>query len=68
MTAVVRRGDGARAALIRGRCQPCGGRRGRRLRAVGDELARLESGYGKDKSLYALEDYTDVKHVMVSLD
>jgi betaine-aldehyde dehydrogenase len=25
------------------------------------------SGYGKDLSLYALEDYTQVKHVMVSL-
>jgi len=27
-----------------------------------------ESGYGKDMSLYALEDYTQVKHVMISLD
>ena len=27
-----------------------------------------ESGYGKDLSMYALEDYTHVKHVMVSLD
>jgi betaine-aldehyde dehydrogenase len=26
-----------------------------------------ESGYGKDLSMYALEDYTNVKHVMVSL-
>jgi betaine-aldehyde dehydrogenase len=26
-----------------------------------------ESGYGKDLSMYALEDYTEVKHVMVSL-
>jgi betaine-aldehyde dehydrogenase len=26
-----------------------------------------QSGYGKDLSLYALEDYTQVKHVMVSL-
>jgi betaine-aldehyde dehydrogenase len=26
-----------------------------------------ESGYGKDMSMYALEDYTEVKHVMVSL-
>jgi betaine-aldehyde dehydrogenase/aminobutyraldehyde dehydrogenase len=26
-----------------------------------------ESGYGKDLSLYSLEDYTQVKHVMVSL-
>jgi betaine-aldehyde dehydrogenase len=26
-----------------------------------------QSGYGKDLSMYALEDYTDVKHVMVSL-
>jgi betaine-aldehyde dehydrogenase len=25
------------------------------------------SGYGKDLSMYALEDYTDVKHVMLSL-
>jgi betaine-aldehyde dehydrogenase len=27
-----------------------------------------ESGYGKDLSVYALEDYTEIKHVMVSLD
>jgi betaine-aldehyde dehydrogenase len=27
-----------------------------------------QSGYGKDLSMYALEDYTEVKHVMVSLD
>jgi betaine-aldehyde dehydrogenase len=26
-----------------------------------------ESGYGKDLSMYALEDYTHVKHVMASL-
>ena len=26
-----------------------------------------ESGYGKDMSMYALEDYTEIKHVMVSL-
>jgi betaine-aldehyde dehydrogenase len=26
-----------------------------------------QSGYGKDLSLYALEDYTQVKHVMISL-
>jgi betaine-aldehyde dehydrogenase len=26
-----------------------------------------QSGYGKDLSLYALEDYTNVKHVMVNL-
>jgi betaine-aldehyde dehydrogenase len=26
-----------------------------------------QSGYGKDLSLYALEDYTEIKHVMVSL-
>jgi betaine-aldehyde dehydrogenase len=26
-----------------------------------------KSGYGKDLSMYALEEYTDVKHVMVSL-
>jgi len=26
-----------------------------------------QSGYGKDLSMYALEDYTDVKHVMVAL-
>jgi betaine-aldehyde dehydrogenase len=26
-----------------------------------------ESGYGKDMSMYAVEDYTEVKHVMVSL-
>ena len=27
-----------------------------------------QSGYGKDLSMYGLEDYTNVKHVMVSLD
>ena len=27
-----------------------------------------ESGYGKDMSVYALEDYTQLKHVMVNLD
>jgi betaine-aldehyde dehydrogenase len=27
-----------------------------------------ESGYGKDMSMYSLEDYTHVKHVMASLD
>jgi betaine-aldehyde dehydrogenase len=27
-----------------------------------------QSGYGKDLSMYALEDYTEVKHVMISLD
>jgi acyl-CoA reductase-like NAD-dependent aldehyde dehydrogenase len=26
-----------------------------------------ESGYGKDLSVYSLEDYTVVKHVMASL-
>ncbi|HEX3174567.1 MAG TPA: gamma-aminobutyraldehyde dehydrogenase [Solirubrobacterales bacterium] len=26
-----------------------------------------ESGYGKDLSIYALDDYTEIKHVMVSL-
>jgi betaine-aldehyde dehydrogenase len=26
-----------------------------------------ESGYGKDLSMYALEDYTNIKHVMASL-
>ncbi len=27
-----------------------------------------ESGYGKDMSMYSLEDYTEVKHVVASLD
>ena len=27
-----------------------------------------QSGYGKDKSMYAVEEYTNVKHVMASLD
>jgi len=27
-----------------------------------------QSGYGKDMSMYSLEDYTEIKHVMVSLD
>jgi betaine-aldehyde dehydrogenase/aminobutyraldehyde dehydrogenase len=27
-----------------------------------------ESGYGKDKSVYALEDYTQIKHVMAKID
>ena len=26
-----------------------------------------QSGYGKDLSMYALEDYTNIKHVMASL-
>ena len=26
-----------------------------------------QSGYGKDLSIYSLEDYTEIKHVMVSL-
>ena len=26
-----------------------------------------QSGYGKDKSIYAIEEYTNIKHVMVSL-
>jgi betaine-aldehyde dehydrogenase/aminobutyraldehyde dehydrogenase len=26
-----------------------------------------QSGYGKDKSMYALEEYTNVKHVAISL-
>jgi betaine-aldehyde dehydrogenase len=26
-----------------------------------------QSGYGKDMSMYSLEDYTEIKHVMVSL-
>ena len=26
-----------------------------------------QSGYGKDLSMYALEDYTQIKHVMISL-
>jgi betaine-aldehyde dehydrogenase len=27
-----------------------------------------QSGYGKDLSMYSVEDYTEVKHVMISLD
>jgi betaine-aldehyde dehydrogenase len=27
-----------------------------------------ESGYGKDLSVYALEDYTEIKHVMINLE
>jgi betaine-aldehyde dehydrogenase len=27
-----------------------------------------QSGYGKDLSMYALEDYTEIKHVMINLD
>jgi betaine-aldehyde dehydrogenase len=27
-----------------------------------------QSGYGKDMSAYALEDYTEIKHVMVNLE
>jgi betaine-aldehyde dehydrogenase len=26
------------------------------------------SGYGKDLSIYALEDYTNIKHVMTAVD
>jgi acyl-CoA reductase-like NAD-dependent aldehyde dehydrogenase len=27
-----------------------------------------ESGYGKDLSIYGLEDYTRIKHAMIKLD
>jgi acyl-CoA reductase-like NAD-dependent aldehyde dehydrogenase len=27
-----------------------------------------QSGYGKDLSQYAIEDYTEIKHVMVNLE
>ena len=27
-----------------------------------------QSGYGKDMSVYAVEEYTQIKHVMVSLE
>jgi acyl-CoA reductase-like NAD-dependent aldehyde dehydrogenase len=27
-----------------------------------------QSGYGKDLSAYSVEDYTEVKHVMVNLE
>jgi acyl-CoA reductase-like NAD-dependent aldehyde dehydrogenase len=27
-----------------------------------------QSGYGKDKSIYAIEDYTQIKHVMAKID
>jgi acyl-CoA reductase-like NAD-dependent aldehyde dehydrogenase len=27
-----------------------------------------QSGYGKDMSMYALEDYTVVKHVMINIE
>ncbi len=27
--------------------------------------ARLDFGYGKDLSMYGLEDYTRIKHVMI---
>jgi acyl-CoA reductase-like NAD-dependent aldehyde dehydrogenase len=27
-----------------------------------------ESGYGKDMSMYSLEDYTQIKHVMINLE
>ena len=27
-----------------------------------------ESGYGKDLSVYSLEDYTQIKHVMAKID
>ena len=27
-----------------------------------------QSGYGKDLSIYSLEDYTEIKHVMVNLE
>jgi betaine-aldehyde dehydrogenase len=27
-----------------------------------------ESGYGKDLSVYGLEDYTEIKHVMINLE
>ena len=27
-----------------------------------------QSGYGKDMSIYSVEDYTEVKHVMINLE
>ncbi len=27
-----------------------------------------QSGYGKDLSMYSVEDYTEVKHVMINLE
>jgi acyl-CoA reductase-like NAD-dependent aldehyde dehydrogenase len=27
-----------------------------------------QSGYGKDMSMYSVEDYTNVKHVMLNLE
>jgi betaine-aldehyde dehydrogenase len=27
-----------------------------------------QSGYGKDLSIYGVEDYTNIKHVMINLD
>jgi betaine-aldehyde dehydrogenase len=27
-----------------------------------------QSGHGKDMSVYSLEDYTNIKHVMISLE
>ncbi|MEO7807181.1 MAG: hypothetical protein ABIT36_11270 [Steroidobacteraceae bacterium] len=45
--------------------------RGRRRQADRRDRAekgvRPRSGYGKDRSMYALEDYTAVRHVMVRL-
>jgi acyl-CoA reductase-like NAD-dependent aldehyde dehydrogenase len=27
-----------------------------------------QSGYGKDLSMYSVEDYTEIKHVMVNIE
>jgi hypothetical protein len=38
--------------------------------SIGTEMPHggfKESGYGKDQSLYAIEDYTVVKHVMLKI-
>ena len=35
--------------------------------ASGEHGGFKQSGYGKDLSMYGLEDYTVVKHVMASL-
>jgi betaine-aldehyde dehydrogenase len=47
------------------------GRAGRRRDDGGAEPGDggyKESGYGKDLSVYSLEDYTQIKHVMAKLD
>ena len=38
------------------------------LQSIGEHGGVKSSGYGKDLSPYALEDYKNIRHVMVKID